>query len=193
MDAKALTSLGLIMSLCGCAGLGSVMSPYPEHFSCKNDDHGQCVHPDRAYADAVAGVASRSDPEVTRKGAHGRRAGMATGTDANAYGPYRESVYRELQGLIEEPVTPMLRQPRTVRTLILPYATSDRPDRLYMSRYVYSVMDRPIWTIGQYLVRGESERAQMPVLGQVQNRAMGASDTLEGAAPDVIADKATRP
>ncbi len=59
----ALPTLG---ALAGCATLGSVMSPYSEKFSCKNDDHGQCIHPDKAYADAVAGVASKSDPAVTR-------------------------------------------------------------------------------------------------------------------------------
>jgi conjugal transfer pilus assembly protein TraV len=40
----------------GCATLGSMMSPYSEKFSCKNDDHGQCIHPEKAYADAVAGA-----------------------------------------------------------------------------------------------------------------------------------------
>lgn len=41
------------------------MSPYSETFSCKNSDHGQCVHPEQAYEDAVAGRASHSDLEIT--------------------------------------------------------------------------------------------------------------------------------
>ncbi|MFX8766530.1 TraV family lipoprotein, partial [Acinetobacter baumannii] len=54
------------LPLSGCATIGSVMSPYSEKFSCKNSDHGQCIHPEKAYEDAVAGRAPRSDPAVTR-------------------------------------------------------------------------------------------------------------------------------
>ena len=38
----------VIAALGGCATLGSVMSPYSEKYSCKNSDHGQCVHPEKA-------------------------------------------------------------------------------------------------------------------------------------------------
>src|SRR3546814_11027671 len=54
-----------VLPLSGCATLGSAMSPYSEKFSCKNDDHGQCIHPEKAYEDAAQGRASRSDPAVT--------------------------------------------------------------------------------------------------------------------------------
>src|SRR3546814_19655896 len=71
-------------------------------------------------------------------------------SDADAYGDYRDSVYRELQGLIEAPETPMLRPAQAVRTLILPYADRNRPDRLYMSRFVYSVLENTSWVVGGY-------------------------------------------
>jgi conjugal transfer pilus assembly protein TraV len=161
------------------------MSPYSEKFSCKNSDHGQCIHPDQAYEDAVAGRPSRSDPSVTvdhkllksqaradtaaATDANGRPA-KGTATGANAFAGYRDSVYRELQGLIDDPVTPMLKAPRTVRTLILPYADRQRPDRLYMPRYVYSILEAPSWVVGDYLVTPVSQAAQAPVLGQVQER-----------------------
>ena len=167
----ALPTLG---ALAGCATLGSVMSPYSEKFSCKNDDHGQCIHPDKAYADAVAGVASKSDPAVTRDkkllkdGKPARSSGKAA---SGAFEGYRDSVYRELQGLIEQPVTPMLKPPRTVRTLILPYADRQRPDRLYMPRYVYSLVERPQWVVGDYLVAPVSPAARANVLEQVKDRA----------------------
>ncbi|MGD9811391.1 MAG: TraV family lipoprotein [Sphingobium sp.] len=186
------SSLGLLRAailpaaalLSSCATLGSVMSPYSEKFSCKNSDHGQCVHPEQAYKDAVAGRASRSDPEVTndRKLLKGQRddrraAGSAApgvgsrrrAADPNGFSSYRDSVYRELQGLIDDPVTPMLKSPRTVRTLILPYADRQRPDRLYMPRYVYSILDTPSWVVGNYLVNPLSPAAQAPVLGQVRD------------------------
>jgi conjugal transfer pilus assembly protein TraV len=156
----------------GCAAVGSMMSPYSEKFSCKNDDHGQCIHPERAYEDAVAGAVSKSDPRVTTGAAKAantaaRRKGAAT----VGYEGYRDSVYRELKGLIDEPVTPMLKPARTVRTLILPYADRTRPDRLYMPRYVYSVLDRPVWVVGGTLVRSPGAAVHAPVLGQVKEPA----------------------
>jgi conjugal transfer pilus assembly protein TraV len=168
-----------VLLLPGCTAIGSAMSPYSETFSCKNDDHGQCIHPDKAYADAVAGRPSRSDPAVTsdRKmlhgaGATGRAATRPRGraTPTGAFEGYRDSVYQELKGLVEAPVTPMLKPSRGVRTLILPYADRQRPNRLYMPRYVYSILDRPVWVVGGYLVEPVSPAARAPVLGQIRDK-----------------------
>ena len=169
--------MALTGSISGCASLGSVMSPYPERFSCKNPEHGQCIHPEAAYEDAVAGRASRSDPAVTNdrkllrasSKSIGKPGSGAPGT-AGAFAGYRDSVYRELQGLIEAPVTPMLKSGETVRTLILPYADRQRPNRLFMPRYVYSILERPTWVVGGYLVKPVSPAAQLPVLGQIRER-----------------------
>jgi len=187
---RSLLSLSLLASLGGCAAVGSMMSPYSEKFDCKNSDHGQCIHPDRAYEDAVAGVASKSDPKVTNDRAmlRGQDQGKANGKPGSnpagsAYGSYRDSVYQELKGLIEAPVTPMLKPARTVRTLILPYADRQRPDRLYMPRYVYSVIDKPVWVVGGALVASPDRASQAPILGQVR----------DGAAPDGEAVPATVP
>lgn len=161
-----------------CTTMGSLLSPYSETFSCKNPDHGQCIHPDQAYADAVAERTSHSDPAVTRDRQLLKNGNPATGRKASeprrsneaatsAFAGYRDSVYRELQGLIEAPVTPMLKAPRTVRTLVMPYADRQRPDRLYMPRFVYSILDAPGWVVGGYLVKPASQAGQAPVLGQV--------------------------
>ncbi|RSY01729.1 conjugal transfer protein TraV, partial [Sphingomonas koreensis] len=109
--ARGLLTASALLALSGCTTLGSVMSPYSEKYSCKNSDHGQCIHPDKAYADAVAGRPSRSDPAVTndkkllRDNADAAnmdggaaRAGSKTMPGGNgAFGTYRDSVYRELQ------------------------------------------------------------------------------------------------
>lgn len=177
--------MALAGSLSGCASLGSVMSPYPEKFSCKNPDHGQCIHPEAAYEDAVAGRKARSDPAVTNDRKVLRDSGKpvsklrGSAPDAvGAFAGYRDSVYRELQGLIEAPVTPMLKSGETVRTLILPYADRQRPDRLFMPRYVYSILERPSWVVGGYLVKPVPPASQLPVLGQIRETPV---DTL---APD---------
>lgn len=170
----------MLAALPACTAIGSVMSPYPEKFSCKNSDHGQCIHPERAYEDAVAGAVSRSDPKVTneRKLLKGSTAAVTPATSARRSGKlaqpylgYRDSVYRELQGLVEAPVTPMLRPGRTIRTLILPYADRERPDRLYMPRYVYSILDKPQWVVGDYLVSPVNPAGRVPVLEQLKAKA----------------------
>jgi Type IV conjugative transfer system lipoprotein (TraV). len=154
--------------LSGCTALGSAMSPYSEKFSCKNNDHGQCIHPEQAYEDAAQGRASHSDPAVTRDKALLRANQREPAGVASTYGSYRDSVYRELQGLIETPETPMLRPAQAVRTLILPYADRNRPDRLYMPRFVYSVLETPSWVVGGYLVPPISAAARAPVLEQTR-------------------------
>ncbi|HUD95007.1 TraV family lipoprotein [Sphingobium sp.] len=178
---RASAPLLMLAALPACTAIGSVMSPYPEKFSCKNSDHGQCIHPERAYEDAVADAVSRSDPKVTNdrkmlKGsatAASAPAGRARSKGATPYLGYRDSVYRELQGLVEAPVTPMLRPGRTIRTLILPYADRERPDRLYMPRYVYSILDKPQWLVGDYLVSPVNPAARVPVLEQVKAKPTG--------------------
>lgn len=189
---RAGVPLLMLAALSACTAIGSVMSPYPEKFSCKNSDHGQCIHPERAYEDAVAGAASRSDPRVTkdRKMLRGSAAavspapaGRAKGKAAPPYLGYRDSVYRELQGLVEAPITPMLRPGRTIRTLILPYADRERPDRLYMPRYVYSILDKPQWVVGDYLVSPVNPAARAPVLEQVKAKPTSAEDSDTPAPP----------
>src|SRR3546814_18827885 len=102
---RSLLSLSLLAILGGCATVGSIMSPYSEKFDCKNSDHGQCIHPDRAYEDAVAGVTSKSDPKVTNdrvmlRGQDQGKASGRTGSNAtgSAYGSYRDSDYNDIQG-----------------------------------------------------------------------------------------------
>lgn len=189
---RALLAATALLALPACTTLGSMMSPYSEKYSCKNSDHGQCIHPDKAYADAVAGRPSRSDPLVTNdrkllrdhaEAAHPESAPARTGGKVmpgggGAFGTYRDSVYREMQGLIDQPVTPMLKPSQAVRTLILPYADRQRPDRLYMPRYVYSILDKPQWVVGGYLVEPVAPSAQVPVLEQVRERPGDAADPL---------------
>jgi conjugal transfer pilus assembly protein TraV len=189
---SAITLIAFV-PLTGCSTVGSLMVPYSEKFSCKNPDHGQCIHPEQAYEDAVAGRTPRSDPAVTRDkallqdGVMAMPAAMAPKSDgkpvAGGYAGYRDSLYRELQGLIDQPETPMLKPVQAVRTLVLPYADRQRPDRLYMPRYVYSILERPSWVVGGYLVSPVSPASQMPVLGQLRERADETIDPAPAATP----------
>src|SRR3546814_20065604 len=62
----------------------------------------------------------------------------------------------------------MPRPAQAVRTLILPYADRNRPDRLYMSRFVYSVLETPSSVVRGYLVPLVSAAARVPVLEQIR-------------------------
>ncbi|HUD92670.1 TraV family lipoprotein [Sphingobium sp.] len=189
-----------LLALPGCATMGSVMSPYSEKFSCKNSDHGQCIHPGQAYADAVAGRASRSDPAVT----HDRKLlapdkkrarGMDKGPARLAATPsaMAQTGQGNVGALIEGPQSPMLRPSRTIRTLILPYADKQRPDRLYMARYVYSIIDRPAWVVGDYLVEPGGRTPAPPVLRTLREPEPDAVDAPTGESAPLAVHPENRP
>lgn len=194
--------LGLpLVALTGCATMGSMMSPYSEKFSCKNSDHGQCIHPDQAYADAVAGRASKSDPGVTndrnllspeqkgRAPAPGKgRAKAVAGSTASA-----QAGQGNVGALIEGAGSPMLRPSRTIRTLILPYADKQRPDRLYMARYVYSILNRPAWVVGDYLVEPGGRTPAPPVLRTMRATEPGSVDMPAGDGAPMAVEPEKRP
>jgi len=189
-----------MLALPGCATMGSVMSPYSEKFSCKNSDHGQCIHPDQAYADALAGRASKSDPAVT----HDRKLlapdrkrvrGMDKGRPVAAATPVAmaQPGQGHVGALIEDPGSPMLRPSRTIRTLILPYANKQRPDRLYMARYVYSIIDRPAWVVGDYLVEPGGRTPAPPVLRTLREPEPGNVDAPTAEAMPLTVHPEKRP
>jgi conjugal transfer pilus assembly protein TraV len=139
----------------------STFLPYESEFACKNSDHGKCIHPEAAYAEATAATAPDAiapsergakagdavlKPERRRRGSPGGSVTLASG-----YEGYQEAVYSQLASLVEAPVTPMLAPAKTVRTLILPYADERSADRLYMPRYVYSVLEGARFVLGDYL------------------------------------------
>ncbi|SER14147.1 conjugal transfer pilus assembly protein TraV [Sphingobium sp. YR768] len=190
-----------LFGLSGCATVGSVMSPYSEKFSCKNSDHGQCIHPDQAYADAVAGRASKSDPTVTNdrkllasdQKERGRGMNKGSGKPAASSAVPPPAGQRNVGTLIEDPGSPMLRPSRTIRTLILPYADKQRPDRLYMARYVYSIIDRPAWVVGDYLVEPGGRTPAPPVLRTIREREPGTPDAPTGETAPMAVGPEQRP
>lgn len=139
----ALSSLGAA----GCAGL----TPYEDDFACKNKDFGQCIHPEEAYRQAAAS-ASDAGADAKSSSAKSRpRSRDSILAASGGYDGYRQALYTQLAALIEAPVTPMVAPPKTIRTLILPYADSKAERRLFMPRFVYSVLEGPRFVLGDYL------------------------------------------
>jgi len=80
----------------------------------------------------------------------------------DAYLRYKNSVYRELSGLINKPKeTPMVRQPTQVRTLILSYTTQKDYKPLYMPRYVYYMLDDYMWVMGGNVFSDKDEMSKV--------------------------------
>jgi conjugal transfer pilus assembly protein TraV len=172
-----LSFAGILMS--GC----STVLPYSSDFSCKNDDHGRCIEPLNAYAlavsetqDTVDGTMDigepvsgsdrrrtrswrsddregqgRSGPQQAPRGNSGNQ--LVSNQPVAPYEGYQQALYRELTGLIDQPETPMLTPPKTVRTLILPYSDGQATGTLYMPRFVYSIVEAPQFIMGNYLAR----------------------------------------
>lgn len=181
-----------LFRLLGSAALTTVVSacasvtPYDSDFSCKSTDYGQCIHPDGAYALAVANTGA----DVETSGAEGepvnrrqrrtrnreeRRDDVGTqqqpalipiSTVNTPYEGYQQAVYREMSGMIDQPVTPMLTQPKVVRTLIMPYSDESTTGALYMPRFVYSILEGPQFVIGDYLSEQKQDNASRIARGQ---------------------------
>lgn len=144
----------------------------------KSRDYGRCMDVQSAYEEARAASASANskskskardgqDPilryppastGVTRPlrplkpSKAGARSAAAKPDDSfirvSTQDLYRDAEYRELAGLIEAPVTPLIRPAKALRTLIIAYNTGDS---LFLSRYVVYFADEPRFVMGDYL------------------------------------------
>ncbi len=158
--------LAIVMMTSACGS-----TPYREDFACSlKDDYGKCIDLQGAYREAVNGVDSgaarlsqKGKPVEPLQGTASTSANDAAASDANwtsntsadldHYGAYRSALYQQLRSMLRAPTTPMIRAPRTVRTLILSYEKRDDSSRLYMPRYVFSIHQGPSFVLGQYLDR----------------------------------------
>lgn len=161
----------------------SLFMPYEDEFSCKNDDHGKCIHPQLAHDESVAlsgntpgfqalpaeSAARAGTPrgdQVIKNVRRVRRnddpvrfaVGQKIPDSHTPYTSYQTAVYKQITTMLEDPRPPVMQAATQVRTLILPYADRNRPDRLYMPRFVYSVVSGPRWVLGQYKTRAASEQ-----------------------------------
>lgn len=146
---------------------GCSVMPYENEFTCRaEDNYGKCVDVAGAYEEAVTGV-ERGEQlvagEPQRTSARGEIPADAdpAATTQTAYSAYRAAVYAELGDLVRAPVTPMVRPPQAMRTLVVSYSKGNRKTRLYMPRYVYTLIEGPSWVMGEYLDR---EQAPVPTL-----------------------------
>lgn len=176
----AMTAL-IMFTLPSCS---KIFMPYENDFACKNTDHGKCIHPEEAYNESVARSGGAADFSAL-PAENAAQAGLPGGSDAvvsqvrrvrskddpvrfavgqplpeshTPYTSYQTAVYKQITGMLEAPTPPVMQAATQVRTLILPYADRNRPDRLYMPRFVYSVVSGPRWVLGQYKTRAAANQ-----------------------------------
>ncbi|MBQ4839840.1 type IV conjugative transfer system lipoprotein TraV [Pseudoalteromonas luteoviolacea] len=152
-----LTYKVLIVVLCIAMG-GCSLVPYEEDFACrKKDGLGKCISMHEAYDEAVAGV-ERHPPMVPASEQEDDTAQDKVITappisKSGSYDQYIESYYKEIGAIVARPVTPMVKQAKTIRTLVLPYSGTSHDNTLWMERYAYSIIDEPAFVMGQYLTK----------------------------------------
>lgn len=140
----------VISASIGLSACSSVFSAYKSDFSCKNSDHGKCESTLQAY-DRAIGSTVEAKPTQTVEGVEGVEGHAHVHEPADNFKGYQDAVYGEVADLVAEPNTPILIKPKTIRTLVMPYTDPAKPNRLYMPRYVYSILEESKFVLGNYL------------------------------------------
>ena len=125
-----LAALTASLALSGCA----VVAPYDSNFSCPgNTEYGKCTSMQGAYSEALGGDVVPEPREGERDKKSSKRGTSPSAPPALSR--YKEAEYAELAKLIEEPVTPIVKPPEVLRTLIIGYGTNDKT--FYAPRHIF--------------------------------------------------------
>ena len=160
MMIRALIAGSAMLTLSGCA----LFVPFESEFMCeKTNEYGQCINVEGAYDQALGGKqpqAKTAEPSKKRKG-KGETEAEPT-PDAEAYSRYRAAEYERMAALMEGPVTPLVRPPKVLRTLVVAYSEADRT--LYSPRFIFYFADEGGFVFGDYLnaVEDQSSRTLYP-------------------------------
>jgi conjugal transfer pilus assembly protein TraV len=129
----------MVFSLSSCA---SIFNPYEESFGCPDGFEGSCDDVESAYNKSRGEGESFSpmvvedyrdeEPDLRNKSKH------------PVYNLHRQKV-REVKGLIEDPLTPMLIPSKKMRLLVLGY--QDVTDDFYSHRFIYFIAEKERWAL----------------------------------------------
>lgn len=171
MTIKPVSLILAALALSGCSVL-----PYDNDFACKlKDSYGKCINSFDAYEEAVTGVdkgraiGEEGVVEGKKEGAAASNAAASTAavsSNVSEYENYRARVYKQLAAMIDEPETPMVKPPKTVRTLILSYSPSTDRRVAYMPRYVYSMLEDSSFVMTDYKLRRPDDQLPAFLMGQ---------------------------
>lgn len=155
----------ILLAAAALLGGCKVLVPFEQEFSCTADrDYGKCTTVEGAYSEALGGQiagevhyvgeddVAKHQKKKNKKKRNGEDEGVEDSGDARAFTRYKQAEYDELAKLIEAPITPMVKQPDVLRTLVIAYGSGgDNIKTLYMPRYIFYFASDAGFVLGDYL------------------------------------------
>ena len=142
---KYLLAVTVLVTLAGC----NYLMPYKEDSSCQFNDLGRCLPIDKAYEEAVTGT----DQKGTKVNGEDETITQISNTSSTVQIPIdraqitrMDATYHNIQTLVQNARTPLLRQAVVRRVLVLPYQSSDAM-QWYEPRHIYYIEKQPQWLL----------------------------------------------
>jgi len=132
MNSSKITTISLLLLAVfltvACAPMKDAINPYEENFKCRaKDDEGQCIDTPSAYQKA-------------------RYPKMQEGFDPDKFkNEAQDNRYKIIIDLLQEEKKPILRAPKILRVLLLPYEGENK--ELFMTRYAYLKIESSKWIL----------------------------------------------
>jgi conjugal transfer pilus assembly protein TraV len=144
------------LGLQSCATLKDVVNPYDEQFHCRaKDTEGKCVDTPTAYQDArypQPAVEDQPAPDPAKNNGKVYLFGSAISEGqpipappVSAKDAAKASQYKSITDLLDNPEAPLLKPPKILRILILPY--KGEKNELFMTRYAYLEVEKVSWVL----------------------------------------------
>lgn len=147
-----------ITLLSGCA---KTLNPYADSFACPRSENGKCVSLTQAYEESIGESIQKNKENNSKKQQEKTdKTPSKTDTDTQIKIPeqgddlYKEALYKKMTKLINDPVTPIMLPPNTLRMLIFPYSVGNT---FYMHRFIYFLDDTPRFIFDGGVVLPEHE------------------------------------
>lgn len=136
---------------------GCSILPYENDYSCRiTDNYGKCMSIKQSYDGAAAPdlIPGENHRLATKENASSKKDKAIIGSSRDIY---LDGYYNEMAQLIHAPETPLVKPPKTLRTLILSYSGSVQKKTLFMPRFVYSIVDEPEFVLTQFYKTPEQD------------------------------------
>ncbi len=151
----------LVLFIGGCAAF----TPYESDFTCPKTFNGKCVSATEAYKESIGqedggkpieDLALEKDSESIEEIASLDLSSKPLTPPSEI--TYYNALIEEITGILKAPKTPLIKPPRVIRILILPYEGDQ--GELYMARHIYLVVDQAQWVLDNKL--GQKPGEAMP-------------------------------
>lgn len=114
---------------------------------------GKCINIEQAYDEAKSGEVIYPhfdvDGKYSKKKPQSASNSGAVIQPRSSYSNYKSAEYDELSKLITSPLTPVVRPPKIIKTLVIAYRQGQgKSSILYMPRYVFSILEESDFVMG---------------------------------------------